>query len=328
MKEIHNMKDTIAAFADLRCLVIGDVMVDRYLTGTVSRQSPEAPVPILDLQDSDARLGGAANVALNLAALCKSVSICAVIGQDEAGKEFRALVSDAAIDDAGVLTTADRITTVKTRLMDSSGHLMRVDREDSTPIKQNMLDALAEKLRQMIKSDQFDVVLLQDYNKGLLQAQLIATVRELCHQQQIPIAVDPKFAHISAYQDVDIFKPNLGELEAMLGEKVPPNLNALDLAAEKLHTKLAYKRLLVTLSEAGIYYHDGSESGLIPAFPREIRDVCGAGDTVIAVAALALAAGQSLPQIAQIANLSGGIVCEFAGVQAISAQLLLDFARI
>ncbi len=318
----QEISEMIDAFAGLRCLVVGDVMVDRYLTGVVSRQSPEAPVPILDLQNSDARLGGAANVALNLTDFCRSVSLCSILGSDEAAEDFRHLLEVSGIDGSALVTVPDRPTTVKTRLMDANGHLMRVDRESTAPISEETIALVQKRLHGLITSQSIDLVILQDYNKGLLQPTLIEGVLELCQESEIPVAVDPKFEHISAYQGVDLFKPNLVELEAILGDKIEPTQDALDQAALKLAKQLSYKRLLVTLSSAGIYYRSNAESAIIPAYPRQIRDVCGAGDTVIAIAALALASESSLPKIAQIANLAGGIVCEFPGVKAISRDLL------
>ena len=323
------MADSVAWMRDLtrkRVLIVGDVMIDRYLYGEVTRISPEAPVPVVQFTHRVARLGGAANVALNVGEMGAKAILAAVVGQDEDGTAYQQLMQQSGLDDLRIVSCKDRRTTVKTRIIAGNQHLLRVDSEDTHPIDADSFARLHAHLREVLQTGQADVVIMQDYNKGLLTAEMIREVVSLARQANTPIAVDPKFQHFSSYRGVTLFKPNLKELQEGLGRLVRPERDDLTAAVQELHRKLDHQYSLITLSERGVFWfdHNNKAGGLIPATPRSIVDVCGAGDTVIALAALALAAGRSMAEVALVANLAGGQVCEQVGVVPVDAGRLRD----
>lgn len=301
-------------------------MVDRYIRGTVQRISPEAPVPVVRLRDADDRLGGAANVALNLRNLGAEVILSAVVGEDDPGRGFIEAARREDLDMDSMVLDPGRRTTVKTRVIAGNQHLLRIDEEDLFPLAESVRDQLLERIEALLASTPPDVVLLQDYDKGVLDAQTIPWIIEACRAKGIPVAVDPKFDHFLAYKGATLFKPNLKELGEGLGRNVLPEKDDLIQACRELHHHLGNRLSLVTLSEKGIFWfdHDTERAGLVPPMPRDIVDVCGAGDTVIAVASLALAAGWSPDAIALLANLAGGQVCERVGVVPVSLARLME----
>jgi len=307
-----------------RVAVIGDVMIDRYLTGKVSRISPEAPVPVVLHQDSSDRPGGAANVALNLLALGAVPILFSVIGDDSEGQVLKALLSDKGLEVQGLSVEAGRRTTLKTRVLAGGQQLLRVDTEDLHPAAPSTTDALLDQLRDMMRSRPPHAMLLQDYNKGLLEPAFIRELIALAREAGVPVTVDPKFRNFLAFREVTLFKPNLKELCEGLGQDIPPREEALALACRDLHRQLGHRISLVTLSERGAFWFDHSlESwGLCAPQPRDIVDVCGAGDTVIAAATLALCAGWAPPSIAQLANIAGGLACERIGVSPLERRRL------
>ncbi|MBR9922666.1 MAG: carbohydrate kinase [Bacteroidetes bacterium] len=319
-KQIEQLFDRISK---LHILVLGDVMIDRYLNGRVERVSPEAPVPVVQLTDEENRLGGAANVALNLRALGARPTLVSVIGKDLNGEIFRSLMPENDLQDQGIIQSNDRPTTVKTRVIAQSQHLLRVDRESTHDLNSVDEKNLLDRVNYLIASDKPDLILFQDYNKGVLTKSLIKAVIELAIKNQIPTAVDPKKTNFWAYQGVTLFKPNLKEVRDSLPFDIQADAPSLKKASGHIRKQLQNQHTLITLSEKGLYIDNQQETVLLGTKPRSIADVCGAGDTVISIAAAALAAGAQTNQIAQLANLAGGQVCEKVGVVPVNRDLLI-----
>lgn len=322
-----SLSATLDKFKGKKILVIGDVMLDAYLWGSVDRISPEAPVPIVAIEKKEERLGGAANVALNLKELGAVPLLCSVIGTDDAAKMFTGALKRNQITDAGIILSAKRITTVKTRVLSKSHQLIRYDSETTTDLNADEEKKLVSAIAKLMDREKPAAVIFEDYNKGVLTGRVIDEVIRMADERKIFTAVDPKKKNFFAYKNVSLFKPNLREIrEALHMEPVELNLATLKNVHHELHQRLKNHITLITLSEHGIYYSDGKNSGIIAAHKRDIADVSGAGDTVIAVATLAIISGLSLKAAADIANLAGGLVCEYAGVVPVTRQMLLKSA--
>lgn len=331
MKKFQVKKDKIKeifkSFNDLNVLIIGDVMVDSYMWGKVSRISPEAPVPIVSVEQKERRLGGAANVALNVQAMGANPILCSVIGVDHDGLIFMDLLKQQKLSQKGILKSRTRITTNKTRVIGNNHQMLRVDEEDEQDISQNESDQLLQLITFILEHDKIDVIIFEDYNKGLITPRLIAKVVDLARKRGIPTAVDPKKKNFNSYKGVTLFKPNLKELkEGLKADFSPDNIKELSKVISSFRVKQKINTALITLSEKGIYTNSRSVKELIPAHIRKIADVSGAGDTVISVAALCLALELHPVLTASLANLAGGLVCEQIGVVPISKQQLLDEA--
>jgi len=319
-----NYDQLFSKFNNLRVLVIGDVMVDAYILGKVNRISPEAPVPVVSFEQEEKRIGGAGNVALNLVALGAQPIVCSVIGDDEQGQALSNLFTEKGISSQGIIVSKDRKTTVKTRVIANKQQLLRIDSETTSPINEAEENALILQIHQLIENG-IDGIIFEDYNKGVLTESLIQQVISLAKAAGIPTTVDPKRDNFLAYQGVTLFKPNLKELKEGL------NL-AFDFKTEQakfeqavtiLEEKLKNSISLITLSEFGVFIKRGNGKHYITAHLRNIADVSGAGDTVIAVATLCFIAGASIPDIAGISNVAGGLVCEKPGVVSISKEELI-----
>jgi len=317
-----NVKETFQAFENLHVIIIGDIMLDRYLTGRVSRVSPEAPVPVVEWGSEEDRLGGAANVALNVLSLGACPCLCGVVGQDEAGAAILGLLPAAGLDGSGITQSRERVTTVKTRVIAGNQHLLRLDKEQTHDLTESEGQQFLKSVQDLLDSRTFHVMILQDYNKGVLTKSVIGHVLAEAKKRDIPVAVDPKARNFWHYQGADLFKPNLKEVRDALQMPVHANLPSLRKAAALLRQKLDNRLTLITLSEKGAYLDDGQEARLFPTHPRNVADVCGAGDTVISIASLALALGLDLEEMALLANLAGGQVVEKVGVVPVDkAQL-------
>lgn len=322
-----DLQNTFNDFSKKKILVVGDVMIDTYLNGYVSRISPEAPVPVVRFTSRESRLGGAANVALNVKALGATPIICSVIGDDDEANTFLNLLKQHHLSDKGVMRSADRLTTVKTRVIGNNQQLLRIDHEEPKPISDELGREFVRVIRGIIDSEEIDAIIFEDYNKGVLIPLVISEIIELALRHHIITTVDPKKDNFFEYQDVTLFKPNLKELKEGTGtEFSPKDREAFLTAVEKLNSKLKTKYTLVTLSEHGVYINDEKEHHFIPAHYRVITDVSGAGDTVISVATLCLACGLSPKLVAEIANLAGGLVCEKVGVVSIDKEQLMNEA--
>jgi rfaE bifunctional protein kinase chain/domain len=315
-------------FNGKRILVIGDVMIDAYVRGTVSRVSPEAPVPIVSLDKEEKRLGGAANVAVNLLALGASPVICSVVGDDESGRLLRDLLHSASISSDGLIHSASRITTVKTRVIGNNQHLLRIDAEVTDAITSQEENALIECVENLLKSG-VDGIIFEDYNKGLLTQRCITEIICLAKEYEVKTTVDPKKDNFLSYKGVTLFKPNLKELKEGLGLHFSFSTSdgQFEAAVNQLENELKNDISLVTLSEHGVYIQAKGESHHIPAHIRNIADVSGAGDTVISVATLCLVSDFPVQLIAEVSNIAGGLVCEESGVVAINKTQLLNECR-
>lgn len=302
-------------------LVVGDVMVDAYLWGRVDRISPEAPVPVVQVTRRSARLGGAANVALNAQALGATATIATVVGDDPDADRIEALLREQRSPMDGIVRSSQRRTTVKTRVISGHQHVVRVDEEQEDELSQADERALLDRIAMLMAARRPDAIVLEDYNKGVLTATVIEGVIRLAKQSGVPVAVDPKKRNFLTYHGVDLFKPNLKELREGLKIEIDPADDAsINNAVRALEEKLANRLSLVTLSELGAYVHDHGVGTRIAAHKRKIVDVSGAGDTVIAVAALSLAQGLDARNIAALSNLAGGLVCEEVGVVPIDRE--------
>lgn len=312
-------------FRQLRALVLGDVMLDAYLWGRVDRISPEAPVPVVQLTRKDHRIGGAGNVGLNLAALGASVSMVSVTGTDEESAILRRMFNDGGIASADMLEVAGRVTTTKTRVISRNQQMLRIDNEVTDPIDSDTEHRLLELIVRRMELARPDVLIFEDYDKGVLTETLIRAVTDHCRRLGVITAVDPKRRNFFAYGGVDIFKPNLKEVrDGLMLEADPVSLSALMDADRRLRERLGHAFSFITLSDRGVFHADGRHAELIPSHMRNIADVSGAGDTVIAVAALAFAATRDMGLSARMANIAGGLVCEEVGTVAINPERLLQ----
>ena len=320
-----NYKDLFDKFNGLQILVIGDVMLDAYVMGKVNRISPEAPVPIVSLENEDARIGGAGNVALNLLALGAKPIICGVIGEDSSGDKLLNLFEKNGISTDGLVKSMVRKTTVKTRVISNKQQLLRIDSESTFPLLESEEIKLNNTIQNIINQG-VDGIIFEDYNKGVLTDSVIQNTIKIAKEKDIPTAVDPKKENFLSYKGVSLFKPNLKELKEGLNLNFDFNSNKdlFEKGIEVLEEKLQNEISFVTLSENGVFIKSQTEKYYLPAHMRSISDVSGAGDTVIAVATLCLISGASTKQIAEISNLAGGLVCEKSGVVSISKNDLFS----
>jgi rfaE bifunctional protein kinase chain/domain len=318
----QSLEDIFSAFERQRVLIIGDVMVDSYISGNVNRISPEAPVPILHVQSRESRLGGAANVALNIQSLGATPVLCSIIGDDDHAATFLSLLEKRGMSTEGIIKSSRRTTTVKHRVISDGHHLLRIDEEIDQLLDEIDRKTLISHIERLL--DQCDVVIFEDYDKGCLDEVVIKSVVKEAQRKGKLTAADPKKRNFFAYQGVSLFKPNLKELKE--GLNVGINLSKegeLEKAVSLLQEQLNFERALITLSQYGVYHH-GQNSFRLPAHVRSIADVSGAGDTVISIAALCMALGLSDVVTAELANLGGGIVCEYSGVVPIDRNRLLE----
>lgn len=321
---MKNLKAVFEKFNSIKVGVIGDVMLDTYMWGKVDRISPEAPVPIVSLDKKEQRIGGAGNVALNLASLGAQAFIISAAGADEDWQKLNRLFGENRINTDYSFTSSDRITTNKIRIIGRNQQMMRLDGEITSDLNAGDEEKLIASFKKFIATEKPDIVILEDYNKGVLTASVIKQVIALCKAENILTAVDPKRKNFFAYQSVDIFKPNLKEAkEALNLLSTDVNLVALQQIHQELFSRLQHRISLITLSEKGIFYQADNDAALIPSHIRNIADVSGAGDTVVAVACLVYAASKDMKLMAEVANLAGGIVCEEVGTVAIDKEKLL-----
>jgi rfaE bifunctional protein kinase chain/domain len=312
-------------FGTIRAGVIGDIMLDTYWWGHVERISPEAPVPVVSLERKEHRIGGAGNVALNLASLGARVATFSVIGMDEEGRMLEGLLREAGIDTRYLLKSDMRITTSKARIMGRNQQMLRLDSETTKDLLQEEEDRLLSQVEKYLTEEKPHVMVFEDYNKGVLTSRVIREIIHLCEKSGVVTAVDPKRKNFFSYQGVTIFKPNLKEVKEglnLLLEEV--RLSTLQDIHAQLLKKLQHHISFVTLSEKGVFYQGKDHSDIIPSHLRNIADVSGAGDTVIAVAALVYAVTKDIRLMAEIANIAGGLVCEEVGTAAIDKDRLLN----
>lgn len=318
------IQEIINKFKNLNVLIIGDVMIDSYLWGNVERISPEAPVPIVAVQKKENRLGGAANVAVNIQSLGANPILCSIVGDDASGTLFTELLEKDNMSASGIIRSKNRVTTVKTRVLGNKHQMLRIDEENDKEILADEFESIRKKISEILDNNTIDVIILEDYDKGVLNKHLIEYITEQAIQRNIPTAVDPKKRNFTYYKNVNLFKPNLKELKEGMKIDLQKNYgedfkNAVNRLRQDLNVDIA----MITLSEHGIYICNNQSSAHIAAHTRGIVDVSGAGDTVISVSALCLALNTEPEIMASLANLAGGLVCEESGVIPINKDLLL-----
>lgn len=316
----HRVDELLINARNKRIAVIGDVMIDRYIWGNVNRISPEAPVPIVEVESESSRLGGAANVANNIVSLGSSALLIGIVGDDFSGKEFRSILESQNAASAGIITDHSRPTTVKTRVIAHHQHVVRIDNEEKkdigVDIQQKILSALENNI------DSIDGIIIEDYNKGVVIKDLIRSIIDLANKKKKIIAIDPKFNNFFEYKNVTVFKPNKKETEEALGKKLTNDADVLA-AGKVLLEKLQAENILMTRSEKGMsLFEKNGNVTHIPTNARNVADVSGAGDTVIATLTTMLAAGASIGEASLLANYAGGIVCGEVGIITIDPAIL------
>lgn len=325
MMDLNQFNQLFEGFATTKIGVVGDIMLDTYWWGGVDRISPEAPVPIVSLQRKETRVGGAANVALNLRALGAPTTLFAVVGKDTEGNELNALLKAEGIDTQYIHSSTSRVTTNKVRIMGRNQQMMRLDHENTHDINEEESKVLLEKFYAYVEKEQPALIILEDYNKGVLTPAIIEAIIVYCNQKGISTAVDPKQKNFLAYKNCTIFKPNLKEVKEGLKIEVPTiDLAHMQQVHQALHAAMHHSISFITLSEHGVFYAQENKQLLIPTHIRNIADVSGAGDTVIAVASLVYAYSKDMALAAEIANIAGGLVCELVGTAPIDKTLLVN----
>lgn len=311
-------------FKHRNILIIGDVMLDSYLFGTVERISPEAPVPIIDITHKQNKLGGAANVATNIKNLGGNPIICSVIGKDIKGDILLSLLKEKNIIIDYIYKSNNRITTDKTRIIGNNHQMLRIDEEIRTDLNEDQEYFLAI-INNAIDNEEIDCILFQDYDKGVINEYIINSIVTKSQQLKIPILVDPKKKNFLNYNKVTLFKPNFKEFKDSINIECSNKLELLQTGSKLLHEK-EIQIVFVTLSDEGIFlsYKEDNNiiSKIIPGISREVVDVSGAGDTVISVATMLLNE-INIEEIAKISNIAGGLVCEEIGVVSIDKDKLL-----
>lgn len=310
-------------------MVVGDVMIDAYLWGKVDRISPEAPVPIVSVNRRENRLGGAANVALNIQALGATPILCSVLGNDIKSQDFMELLKEQNMPTDGIITSNDRITTVKSRIIGNNAQMLRIDQEITAPLSITDEELLTERIAKILNDSEINAIIFQDYDKGNITPKVIEQVSAMAKARNIPTAVDPKKRNFLNFKNVTLFKPNFKELKEGLNKDIKDiTVESLTEAARILHESQNIDIVFITLSEKGAFIADFREGRartmLIPAHLRKISDVSGAGDTVISVATCCLSMGLPVECLVNFSNLAGGIVCESVGVVPIDRNRLFS----
>ena len=320
-----SLHQLVKAFSTKRVLVVGDAMLDEYLMGSVERISPEAPIPIVSLASRDVRLGGAANVALNILGLRAQVDIVALRGADDAGHTLQDLLGSKGIDTSGLVESPHRRTTRKARVLSRGQQLLRVDTEDAQAPSEREEELILAAVQTKLSRQAYDVILFEDYDKGALSPRIIEQVTRWAKSNGALTVVDPKLRNFACYRSVDLFKPNRAELTQGLGTTIAaPWPQSIERAHQLLHSKLSHARTLVTLGPDGAAIATGVEAAYhAPSLANSVVDVCGAGDSVAAVVALGLACGASDRDLINLANLAGAAACARVGVHPLNEDMLL-----
>jgi rfaE bifunctional protein kinase chain/domain len=327
----EEIKKLFNDFTRVKVMVIGDVMIDSYIWGKVERISPEAPVPVVSVSKRENRLGGAANVVLNLQSLGATPIICSVIGEDARGNDFCDLLKENNISAKGIIKSKNRITTTKFRILGNNSQMIRVDEEIETNINEKDSSDFLKHIEKLVETEKPAVIIFEDYDKGVITPHIIQWTVDIANKKNIPVVVDPKRKNFSYYKNVSLFKPNFKELcEGMKTEHVTKGKENLLNLCSGFQKQQNINMMLLTMSESGVFYSHHYENDnyfhgdILPAQVRNIADVSGAGDTVISLAALCLAFGLDAADIAFISNVAGGLVCEEVGVMPVKKQRLLE----
>jgi len=321
----HKAIESIQSFKDKTILVIGDVMIDAYIIGKVERISPEAPVPVVSVQKRYSRMGGAANVALNVKSLGATPILCSIIGNDKRGDEFLELMGKRSMNTSALLRSKHRPTTTKFRVIGNNTQMLRVDEESTHTLHNEEYLQLSVKLIDILDQNPVDAIIIEDYDKGCLDARLLDLLSIEAQERGIIITAAPKKLNFNNYENLSLFKPNFKELTEGLNEEIKiEDYEGIARLAQKLMKQKKHQLLMVTLSSHGTLICTAHEWHHIPAEIRQIADVSGAGDTVISTITLALAVGMEWKDAAALANIAGGLVCEHVGVVPIKAQELIE----
>jgi len=317
--EYSRIKEIVDNFSGKKVLIVGDVMIDEYLLGKVTRLSPEAPVPIIEIENETIRFGGAANVALNIKSLGCIPIIISLIGKDRMGDKFIQLMAEHEISVDG-LVVGNRPTTLKTRIIGDNQHIARVDKEVKSYANQSEEKSLLDKISKLI--NRADALILEDYNKGVLTEAVIKHAINLANKKSIPIMVDPKFTNFLQYENVTVFKPNIIETEKAIAKSLETKLD-IENAGIELLTKLNAESILLTRGSKGLSLFEPEGITNIPTLAKNVADVSGAGDTVISTVTAAILGGASLKEAAVLANKAAGIVVEEVGIVPIKKEKLI-----
>lgn len=316
------LEELFAGMKGKRIAVIGDLMLDRYIWGNVSRISPEAPVPVVDMEQEQVRLGGAANVAMNIKSLGGDPLLIGIIGDDNSGRQLSDLMRENKFSTDGIITDTTRPTTVKTRVIANSQHIVRIDRERKSDISPVIQNKLLDILRKNIST--VDGIIIEDYNKGVVVKELIGEIVTLANKQNKIVTVDPKFNNFFEYKNVTVIKPNRKEAEEAMGVRLKTNDDILA-AGKNLMEKLQSKNVLLTRGEHGMsLFESNGKISHMPTKALNVADVSGAGDTVISTLTMALASGATIKEAATMANFAGGIVCGYIGIVPIQPNELKE----
>ena len=316
-----NINSVFENFKGKKVIIIGDSMVDSYIFGEINRNSPEAPVPIVDIKKEDTKLGGAANVALNIQSLGMEPILCSVIGDDEDGQIFMKLCKKNNLVTKGIIIDEYRKTTNKKRVIVNKDHILRIDNEETNYLKSNIRNKFINNTEKLIANN--EIIIFQDYDKGVINKKMIEEINKIDH---LFIAVDPKKRNFFKYKNVDLFKPNLSEILNAFDSK-DDSINNLNSISDELKSKNNIKNIMVTLSNKGLVINNDSGFIYNKIQKKKIIDVSGAGDTVIALATILFYLKLPEKFIAEMCNLAGGITCMSSGVSAINLKELLENAE-
>ncbi len=321
INERKQLNNYIDRFSSTRTLVVGDIVLDHYIWGKVSRISPEAPVPVVNVSRENLLLGGATNVVNNIHALGGVVSVCGVIGRDEAGGQLQHLLRAQGIPTDGLIVEPGRPTTIKTRIIAHSQQVVRFDRETNSKIEKDTHQRIFDFFKQKV-TEGIDAVVLSDYCKGVVTKDLVRDIVRLAKKNRVIVSVDPKVSHFGMYSGVTILTPNLNE--ASIGSKIEiDDEHSLLKAGELLLKRLKCTAVLITRSEHGMsLFEHGGRVTHIPTVARDVFDVTGAGDTVISALTLAMAAGAGMVDAARISNYAAGIVVGVMGTATVKPEEL------
>jgi len=320
------VRSKIEDFHKYTVLVIGDVMIDSYLWGKVDRISPEAPVPVVTAKFQENRLGGAANVAINIQSLGATPILCSVIGNDDPGCKFYELMRKSELETDGIMVDNKRQTTIKTRIICDNQHLLRIDEEMDSNLGEALEKEFVAHIINLLAENPINAIVFEDYDKGVITPYVIEKTVEAANEKGIPTLVDPKKRNFNYYKNVTLLKPNFKELVEGLKVDIAAkdDFESIYEAALHIHQDFNVQLVMITLSEKGIFISENGKYAAIPAEIRDIADVSGAGDTVISTASLCLASGMPPGEIARVSNLAGGLVCEKVGVVPIEREKLLQ----
>jgi rfaE bifunctional protein kinase chain/domain len=319
------LADLFNKFSGKRIAVVGDLMVDRYYWGTVSRVSPEAPVPVVDVVSESVRLGGAANVANNILSLGGRPHLVGLIGSDHAGKVCLDMLREQGLDTNGIVVDTSRPTTTKTRVIAHAQHVVRIDNESKADCPEHLEHQLIDAVKYNIQN--LDGIILEDYNKGAMTGDVIKEVIAVATKYGKIVTVDPKFNHFLDYKNVTVFKPNRREVEEVLGGRIK-TVEEIERAGKRLLEVLASQNVLVTRGEEGMsLFESGGTVTHLRSMAEKVKDVSGAGDTVISTLTMSLAGGATVHEASVLANCAAGVVVGAIGIEPIQLSELVQAAR-